>query len=134
MADFKKLLVWQKAHAMALDAHRIGGRIRGANHSTLRHQIIKSRMSVPANIVEGSGHQSAREFSRFLRMALNSTTELEYQLLTAKDLRVLPESGSLTLLSQIIEVRKMIYGLMRYLSSRAAAGEKPEDPGATRLN
>ncbi len=91
-------------------------------------------MSVPANIVEGSGHQSAREFSRFLRMALNSTTELEYQILTAKDLRVLPESGSLTLLSQIIEVRKMIYGLMRYLSSRAAAGEKPENPRATRLN
>ncbi|MFN2399565.1 MAG: hypothetical protein ABR543_13150 [Gemmatimonadaceae bacterium] len=27
MGDFKKLLVWQKAHAMALDAHRVVSRI-----------------------------------------------------------------------------------------------------------
>ncbi|MFN2398367.1 MAG: hypothetical protein ABR543_06965 [Gemmatimonadaceae bacterium] len=27
MGDFKKLLVWQKAHAMALAAHRVASRI-----------------------------------------------------------------------------------------------------------
>ena len=122
MADFKKLLVWQKAHAMSLDAHRVAGRIRGAKHSALRNQIIRAAMSVPANIVEGSGQQSPREFSRFLRIALNSATELEYHFLTARDLRVIRESDSLTLTSQAIEVRKMLYGLLRHLSPRPRDG------------
>jgi four helix bundle protein len=79
-------------------------------------------MSVPANIVEGSGQQSSREFCRFLRIALNSATELEYHFLTARDLRVIRESDSLTLTSQAIEVRKMLYGLLRHLAPRPTNG------------
>lgn len=77
-------------------------------------------MSVPTNIVEGSGQQSDREFSRFLRIALNSSTELEYHLIAARDLNALRESDSLTLLSQVIEVRKMLHGLIRHLASKSA--------------
>jgi four helix bundle protein len=75
-------------------------------------------MSVPTNIVEGCGQQSVREFSRFLRIALNSTTELEYHLLAARDLGAVRESDSLTLTTQVIEVRKMLYGLIHHLASR----------------
>jgi four helix bundle protein len=123
VTDFKKLRVWQKAHVMAMDVHRIAGQIRGAKHASLRSQIIRAAMSVPTNIVEGCSQQSAREFSRFLRIALNSTSELEYHLLAARDLEAARESDSLTLISQVIEVRKMLYGLLRYLASR------PDDKG-----
>ena len=118
MTDFKKLKVWQKAHAMTLDVHRVAGQIRGTKHAALRSQMTRAAMSVPTNIVEGSSQLSAREFSRFLRIALNSTTELEYHLLAARDLADLPASNSVTIIAQVIEVRKMIYGLLRYLSSR----------------
>ena len=131
MTDFKKLKVWQKAHLMALDAHRFAGQIRGAKHSSLRSQITRAAMSVPTNIVEGTGQQSTREFSRFLRIALNSTSELEYHLLAARDLAAVRASDSLTLISQVIEVRKMLYGLLRYLASRSEDGSgapKPTTP------
>jgi len=65
MTDFKKLKVWQKAHVMALDVHRVAGQIRGPKQASLRSQIIRAGMSVPTNIVEGCGQQSAREFSAF---------------------------------------------------------------------
>ena len=104
---------------MALDAHRVAGQIRGAKHASLRSQITRSAMSVPTNIVEGCGQQSAREFSRFLRIALNSTSELEYHLLAARDLEAVRSSDTLTLISQVIEIRKMLYGLLRYLVSRS---------------
>src|SRR5882762_2340543 len=55
---------------------------------------------------------------RFLRIALNSTSELEYHLLAARDLKVVHASDTLTLITQVIEVRKMLYGLLRYLASR----------------
>jgi four helix bundle protein len=119
VTDFKRLKVWQKAHVMALDVHRIAGQIRAAKHASLRSQMIRAAMSVPANIVEGSSQQSAREFSRYLRIALNSTTELEYHLLTARDLGAIRAPDSLTLISQVTEVRKMLYGLLRYLASRS---------------
>jgi len=118
MTDFKKLKVWQKAHLMSLDIHRVTGQIREAKYAALKSQMGRAAMSVPTNIVEGSGQQSAREFSRFLRISLNSTTELEYHLLAARDLGALRASDYLTLLTQVIEVRKMLYGLLRYLASR----------------
>lgn len=121
MSDFKKLIVWQKAHAMALDAHRVARRIRKADHSALRSQIIRAAMSVPANIVEGSGQESAKQFSRFLLIALNSATELEYHVITARDLGIGRSEESLSLLSQAIEVRKMLHGLRRRLATRQEA-------------
>jgi len=119
MSDFKKLIVWQKAHAMALDAHRIAGRIRRADHAALRSQIIRAAMSVPANIVEGCGQESAKQFSRFLLIALNSATELEYHLIAARDLKLVQPAESLTLVSQLVEVRKMLHGLRRRLATRS---------------
>ncbi len=124
MTDFKRLKVWQKAHVMAMDVHRVAGQIRAAKHASLRSQMIRAASSVPTNIVEGCNQQSTREYSRFLRIALNSTTELEYHLLTARDLRAIRASDSLTLISQVIEVRKMLYGLLRYLASRSEDNQR----------
>jgi four helix bundle protein len=118
MTDFRKLKVWQKAHLLAMDVHRVAGQIRGAKYASLRSQMTRAAMSVPTNIVEGCGQQSAREYSRFLRIALNSTTELEYHLVAARDLEAV-RADSLTLTNQVIEVRKMLYGLLRYLKSRS---------------
>jgi four helix bundle protein len=121
VSDFKKLLVWQKAHAMALDAHQVAGRIRKADHAALRSQIVRAAMSVPANIVEGCSQESAKQFSRFLLIALNSATELEYHVIMARDLGIVRSEESLSLLSQTIEVRKMIHGLRRRLATRQEA-------------
>jgi four helix bundle protein len=133
VTDFKKLKVWQKAHVIALDVHRVAGQLRGPKHASLRSQIVRAAMSVPTNIVEGCGQQSAREFSRFLRIALNSTSELEYHLLAARDLKAVRASDSLTLISQVIEVRKMLYGLLRYLASRAEDRSGVPPKASTRL-
>ena len=53
VSDFKKLLVWQKAHALALHSHRVALGIRRLPDASLRGQIIRAAMSIPANIVEG---------------------------------------------------------------------------------
>ena len=67
MGDFKRLLVWQKAHALAVNVHRVASRIRGAHNAALRNQMIRAAQSIPANIVEGRGQKSARDFARFVR-------------------------------------------------------------------
>jgi four helix bundle protein len=119
VADFKKLQVWQKAHALAIDAHRVATGIRRSQDLSLRSQIIRAAMSIPANIVEGRRQESEKEFARFLRIALNSGCELEYHLIVARDIRAISESDADRLLNQVIEVRRMIHGLLRKLGHPA---------------
>ena len=117
MSDYKQLKVWQKAQAVALDCHRASQKIRGNDHASIRSQLVRAAFSVPANIVEGNGAQTRKEYSRFVRIAINSSNELEYHLETARDLKLIPETRALTLITQGIEVRKMLHGLMDYLTS-----------------
>ncbi len=118
MSDFKKLSLWQKAHGLSLDVDREAARIRGVRHASLRSQMVRAAQSVPTNVVEGSGQRSAKEFIRFLRISLNSTNELEYHLIAARDLKAMGQMVALDLITNVIEVRKMTYGLIRYLTSK----------------
>jgi four helix bundle protein len=112
MSDFKKLKVWRKAHALALNVHAVATRIRGTDNAPLRSQIVRAAMSIPTNIVEGAGQKSGREFGRFIRIALNSSSELEYHLMMARDIGLIARSDFESLVNQAIEVRKMLYGLL----------------------
>ena len=111
MSDFKRLKVWRKAHALALNVHRVVVRMRGSDTAPLRSQMLRAAMSIPTNIVEGTGQPSGREFGRFLSIALKSTSELEYHLIIARDIRAIAVTDFNSLSSQAIEVRKMLHGL-----------------------
>jgi four helix bundle protein len=114
---FAKLKVWQKAHALALDAHVVAGRIRGAQNISLRSQLTRAAFSIPANIVEGKGQRSEREFARFLKIAVNSGAELQYHLIVAHDLRLISDRDFVSLRDQTTEVRKMLHGLLRRIGA-----------------
>ena len=117
MSDYKKLEVWRKAHALALDVHRIATRIRGSDNASLRSQIIRAAMSIPTNIVEGTGQKTGKEFGRFIGIALNSASELEFHLLVARDIGLIGASDSEALSSRTVEVRKMLHGLQNRVLS-----------------
>ena len=104
MSDYKKLIVWRKAHALALNVHRIAVKLRGADHATLRSQMMRAAMSIPTNIVEGTGQQSRKDFARFIRFSLNSTSELEYHLTVARDTEAIEATDFDSLNAQTIEV------------------------------
>jgi four helix bundle protein len=117
MSDYKQLKVWQKAHNLALESHRATQKIRGSGAASIRSQMTRAAFSIPANIVEGAGVQSRREYARFVRIALNSANELEYHLITARDLKLIPDSHALSLITNLVEVRKMLHGLLKYLTT-----------------
>jgi four helix bundle protein len=71
--------------------------------------------SIPTNIVEGKGKSSDAEFARFLRISLGSAHELEYHFMAARDVDAMPATTAATLIAQVTEVRRMIYGLLRRL-------------------
>ena len=121
MSIYHHLEVWKVAHALVLNVHSQAKSIRGAEYVSLRSQMLRAAMSVPTNLVEGSGQQSAREFCRFIRISLNSSSELEYHLLLARDLGVLETEPFTSLRDQTIRVRKMLWGLLKGVSRRSSA-------------
>ena len=129
MADFKKLHVWQRAHALSLSVDRASKRIRASQYASLRNQIFRAAVSIPANIAEGRRQRSEKEFARFLSIALNSASELEYHLILARDTKIIPESEFVSLVSETIRVRKMLYALMKRLAA-STAQQSPKPPAA----
>jgi four helix bundle protein len=130
MADFKKLDVWQRAHLLSLTAHRIAIGIRGAEYRSLRSQIIRAAMSIPANIVEGREAKSEPEFGRFLHYALSSTSELEYHLITAREFGVIEVEDYRAAVTLVKQVRMMLIGLLKRLNlpaNRAGPKKQPAD-------
>ena len=112
VGDFRKLTVWRKAHALAMNVNREADGMRAKRHASLRNQMIRAAMSIPTNIVEGSSQDSRREFARFLRIARNSGSELEYHLLAARDMKAITLTNYASLAAQTVEVKKMLHGLI----------------------
>ena len=75
--------------------------------------MSRAARSVPSNLVEGCGKNSQAELARFTDMAIGSCSELEYWILTAKDLGCLPMADFERLTANTIEVRKMLFGFRR---------------------
>jgi four helix bundle protein len=115
VSDFKNLKVWRKAHSLALNVHRAALKIKGAQFVSLRGQLTRAAFSIPTNIVEGNGQESPQQFARFVRFSLNSSSELEYHLMAARDVRIMTATDFKSLTEQTVEVRKMLYGLLRHL-------------------
>jgi four helix bundle protein len=130
VSDFRKLLVWQKAHALALHVDRAAVSIRAARYASLRSQLIRAAMSIPANIAEGRRQESEREFARFLRYAVNSASELEYHLVVVRDIGALDVRECDALMAELIEVRRMLYGLLNKITKSTSPTKKdaPDAP------
>lgn len=123
MRDFRKLIVWQKGHALSVHAHRLLGSRRGLGTAAARSQLLRAVGSIPANIAEGSGKRSDAEFARYLDIALGSAKETENHLLFARDMGWLDHATFLALDAGLTEVRRMLFSLSRVI--RARVDERP---------
>ena len=122
MQNFRKLIVWQKAHELALSTY--GTTLKAPRvHAALASQIRRAAISIPANIAEGCGRDRRVELARFLRIAAASSSELEYHLQLAKDVGLLNRAHHESLDRRTCEVRRMLAALVTRLTSRA--GERP---------
>jgi four helix bundle protein len=75
----------------------------------------RAAVSTATNIVEGVARNRAAETAHFVRIALGSCTELEYQVLLSKDLNLLDGDQALKLTEETAELRAMLASLHRRL-------------------
>lgn len=116
MRRFQELTVWQKSHSLTLKIYSMSQSLPKDELYGLVSQIRRSSASIPTNIAEGCGRNSNPEMRRFLIISSGSSSELEYQLLLAKDLNYISEIIFKELTDLLIEIKKMIYAFINSLS------------------
>jgi four helix bundle protein len=103
------------AYALAINADRVATEIRDPAHKSLRSQLNRAATSVPTNIVEGRAKKTDKDFARFLEYALGSAAEVEHHAMLARDVGAISEADCSSLVSQVVEVKKMLHGLIKRL-------------------
>jgi four helix bundle protein len=81
----------------------------------LRNQIQRASVSIIANITEGFGRRSDKEFANFLNMAHGSASETQSHLYVALDLGYVDQASFDQLYALLDEVSRMIPGLAQHL-------------------
>ncbi|NLH39841.1 MAG: four helix bundle protein [Elusimicrobia bacterium] len=115
MKNYKDLVVWQKGMELVKNIYQLTNEFPKKEIFGLTIQMRRASVSVPSNIAEGQARHYTREFMQFLYQALGSLSELETQIIIAKELNYISASKEFEIDNQIIELKKMICGLVRGL-------------------
>ena len=118
MATFKRfedIQAWQKARNVTLKIYRITLEGDFSKDFGLRDQIRRSSVSVMANIAEGHGRRSDKEFDNFLNIAHGSAAETQSHLYVALDLQYIEQKHFTEIYKLVDEISKMIMGLKHHL-------------------
>ncbi len=114
--DHKKLEVWKKSIEFVKEIYKLTEEFPSSEGYGLTNQIRRAAVSIPSNIAEGAARLSDKEFIQFLNIALGSCAEVETQLIIANDLNFIEDVSFI--LTKLVEIRKMITGLISYLKNK----------------
>ena len=112
---FEELLVYQKAQVACVAVSAILDRPKVRADWDLRGQLAAASAAVPANIAEGFGEQTDRQFVRYLFIARGSAHEVRSHVSVARARQYLSEEEAADLQNKYEEISKMLTGLIKYL-------------------
>jgi four helix bundle protein len=115
-----ELEVWQKAHELALIVFRMTERFPRADQFGIVSQVRRSCASVPANIAEGFGRGTTKEFLRSLQIALGELEETRYFMLLSRDLGKITAEDFSCITAECDSTGRLINALGRSLRNRLA--------------
>ena len=116
--SYKELEIWKKAMDLTVEVYKITGSFPPQEKFGLISQMQRAATSIPANIAEGWGRGTTKEYVRFLRVARASLMELETHLILAQRLGYLPKDNLQPLQQEITTLGKGINALIRSLLSK----------------
>ncbi len=117
MHNYKEINAWQKARILVKEIYVLTESFPSSEKFGLTAQIQRAAISIPANIAEGSGRGSNKDFSRFLDIAIASSFELETEIILSYDLTFINEQNYNSILPKIQEIQKMLYSFQRQLKT-----------------
>lgn len=115
--SFTDLIAWQEGHKLVIMVYKITEKFPKSELFSLTDQMRRSAISITSNIAEGFSRQGKKEKIQFYYMTLGSTTELQNQLLIARDLNYLENEEFSKIAKKTVSVAKLTNSLITYLKN-----------------
>ncbi len=112
---FEEIQAWQEARVLAGMVNALLAQETFNREFVLQDQLQRSTVSIMANIAEGFGSQSHKEFARFLYIALRSGSEVQSHMYLAIDRGLASKEQFDRIYKQCDVVRRLILALIRSL-------------------
>lgn len=112
---FEDIDAWKRARVLANDIFGVTSQGGFAKDFSLSDQIRRAVVSVMANIAEGFGGQSNKEFIQFLNYAHRSALEVQSHLYVALDRGYIEQEQFNNIYEKTLTTKKLINGFIRYL-------------------
>lgn len=112
--SFTDLNAWKEGHKLVLMIYDITKTFPKEEMFGLTSQIRRCAVSITSNIAEGFSRQSYKEKLQFYSISLGSTTELQNQLLIARDINYINKEQFQNIAEQSVKVHKIINGLIKH--------------------
>ena len=109
---FENLNVYQKALRFAIITCKLASTF-DYKYSRIRDQFIGASISISLNIAEGNGRQSQKDRINFYKIARSSSFECIPIIEICFALKLINEKSRSKLRQEIIEISKMISGLIK---------------------
>ncbi|MBI4092332.1 MAG: four helix bundle protein [Candidatus Kerfeldbacteria bacterium] len=110
---FTDLNAWKEAHKLVVSIYKLTRNFPSSELYGSTNQMRRSALSVTSNIAEGFSRQSYREKVHYYSTSLGSLTELQNQLLVARDVGHLSIAAYTDIETLTIVVHKLINGLIK---------------------
>src|ERR1035438_7554209 len=111
--SYKDLEVWKKGVLLSIEVYKITSGFPSSELYAITNQMRRASASKPANIAEGYGRESTKNYVQFLKTSRGSLYELDTFLTIAFGLNFLEKNTKETLSLQIEEISKMINSLIK---------------------
>ena len=111
--SFTDLNAWKEGHSLVLKIYKATKTFPIDEKFGLIDQMRRCSVSITSNISEGFSRRSKKEKGQFFYMSLGSITELQNQLLIARDLRYIDKEDFKNIADQTVVVSKLANGLIK---------------------
>ena len=118
MKSHKDLDIWKRSIKFVTTIYGVTKSFPKEERYGITNQMRRAAISISSNISEGAARHHDKEFVQFLYISLGSVAELETQIIISENLNFLSSIDSTNLQNELSEMRKMLLGLIRRITSR----------------
>lgn len=118
MRPHEKLDVWKKSIDFVVALYEAIEQFPRDENFGLTSQLRRAAVSISANIADGAGRRTPKEFCHFLSNSQGSASEVETELLISHRLHYLSDDALRTLVTALDEIGRMLTGLGQHVQRR----------------
>lgn len=118
IAKFTDLNAWKEGHRLVLLIYKVTNQFPKKETFALASQMERAAVSITSNIAEGFGRRGKQEKVQFYYMSQGSLSEIQNQLIVAKDLEYINKKQFNEIAELTVVVHKLLTGLIKSIKNK----------------